>query len=147
MHLSVQGYSVQEIADAIGITPAMVQNDLAGTARLFRELWVALPPPVAISAFVSLTLTPMMASKLLRPHTGPHAVHGNRVSEWIDARFKRLAAGYRGLLDRHVHRIGLFAGLMAAAVVALVLLFKLLPSELAPTEDRGEHQNDADGHR
>ncbi|HEY1069384.1 MAG TPA: efflux RND transporter permease subunit [Thermomonas sp.] len=115
------------------------------TGRLFRELSVALAAAVAISAFVALTLTPMMASKLLRPHTGPHAVHGNRVSEWIDARFKRLAAGYRGLLDRHVHRIGLFAGLMAVAVVALVLLFKLLPSELAPTEDRGAFQLSMEG--
>ncbi len=115
------------------------------TGRLFRELSVALAAAVAISAFVALTLTPMMASKLLRPHTGPHAVHGNRVSEWIDARFKRLAAGYRGLLDRHVHRIGLFGGLMVAAVVALVLLFKLLPSELAPTEDRGAFQLTMEG--
>ncbi|WP_240126583.1 efflux RND transporter permease subunit [Thermomonas alba] len=110
------------------------------TGRLFRELSVALAAAVAISAFVALTLTPMMASQLLRPHTGPHAVHGNRVSEWINARFQRLAAGYRGVLARHVHRIGLFAMLMLAAVVALVLLFRMLPSELAPTEDRGAFQ-------
>jgi hypothetical protein len=37
IHLSVQGYNVEEIAKAIGVTPAMVQNDLTGTARLFRE--------------------------------------------------------------------------------------------------------------
>ncbi|WP_256646274.1 efflux RND transporter permease subunit [Thermomonas paludicola] len=107
------------------------------TGRLFRELSVALAAAVAISAFVALTLTPMMASKLLRPHTGPHAVHGNRVSEWINARFQRLAGGYRRVLDRHIHRVWLFGGLMLAAVVALLLLFKLLPSELAPSEDRG----------
>ncbi|QIL19931.1 efflux RND transporter permease subunit [Thermomonas sp. HDW16] len=110
------------------------------TGRLFRELSVALAAAVVISAFVALTLTPMMASKLLRPHTGPHAVHGNRVSEWLNARFERFAAGYRGVLDRHVHRIWLFGGLMLAAVIALVLLFKLLPSELAPAEDRGSFQ-------
>ena len=107
------------------------------TGRLFRELSVALAAAVVISAFVALTLTPMMASKLLRPHTGPHAVHGNRVSEWLNARFERFAGRYRGLLDRHVHRIWLFGGLMLAAMAALVLLFKLLPSELAPAEDRG----------
>src|SRR5690606_395238 len=38
------------------------------TGRLFRELSVALAAAVAISAFVALTLTPMMCSKLLRPH-------------------------------------------------------------------------------
>ena len=107
------------------------------TGRLFRELSVALAAAVAISAFVALTLTPMMASKLLRPHSGPHAVKENRVSAWINARFSRIATGYQRVLDRHGHRIWLFGGLMLAALVALVLLFKLLPSELAPAEDRG----------
>ena len=115
------------------------------TGRLFRELSVALAAAVVISAFVALTLTPMMASKLLRPHTGPHAVHGNKVSEWLNARFERFAGGYRRVLDRHVHRIWLFGGLMLAAVVALVLLFKLLPSELAPAEDRGSFMMTMEG--
>ncbi|MDE2407798.1 MAG: efflux RND transporter permease subunit [Xanthomonadaceae bacterium] len=110
------------------------------TGRLFRELSVAMAAAVAISAFVALTLTPMMASKLLRPHTGPHAVHENKVSTWLNARFMTLADIYRGLLGRNVHRIWLFGGLMLAAVVALVALFKLLPSELAPSEDRGSFQ-------
>ena len=107
------------------------------TGRLFRELSVALAAAVAISALVALTLTPMMASKLLRPHSGPHAVHGNRVSEWLNTRFQALAGRYRGVLDRHVHRIWLFAALMLAALVASFLLFRSLPSELAPAEDRG----------
>ena len=110
------------------------------TGRLFRELSVALAAAVAISAFVALTLTPMMASKLLRPHTGPHAVKENRVSEWLNARFQRLAQGYKGVLSRHVHRIWLFAALMVGAVVAMLVLFKTLPSELAPAEDRGSFQ-------
>ncbi|HTL14739.1 MAG TPA: efflux RND transporter permease subunit [Thermomonas sp.] len=115
------------------------------SGRLFRELSVALAAAVAISAFVALTLTPMMASKLLRPHSGPHAVHSNRVSEWINARFNRLAQGYRGVLDRHVHRAWLFGGLMLAALAAMVLLFRMLPSELAPAEDRGAFQLTMEG--
>ncbi|WP_449447357.1 efflux RND transporter permease subunit [Thermomonas brevis] len=115
------------------------------TGRLFRELSVALAAAVAISAFVALTLTPMMASKLLRPHAGPHAVHGNRLSEWINGRFQTLAGGYRRVLDRHVHRAWLFGAMMVVAVVALVSLFKLLPSELAPTEDRGAFQLSMEG--
>ena len=57
------------------------------------------------------------------------------MSEWLNARFQTLATGYRSVLGRNVHRIGLFAGLLLAAVLALLALFKLLPSELAPTED------------
>ena len=115
------------------------------TGRLFRELSVALAAAVAISALVALTLTPMMASKLLRPHSGPHAVHGNRVSEWLNGRFQAMAGRYRGVLDRHVHRIWLFAGLMLAALAASFFLFKTLPSELAPAEDRGSFQLSMDG--
>lgn len=37
VHLSVQGYSHDEIAEAIGITPTMVQNDLAGVGDIFRR--------------------------------------------------------------------------------------------------------------
>ncbi len=115
------------------------------TGRLFRELSVALAAAVAISAFVALTLTPMMASKLLKPHTGEHAVKNNRVSEWLNARFKRVSTGYQGVLDRHVHRIWLFAALMLASVVAMVVVFRLLPSELAPAEDRGSFQMVVEG--
>ena len=115
------------------------------TGRLFRELSVALAAAVAISAFVALTLTPMMASKLLRPHNGPNAEKSNRLSEWLNARFDRMAAGYRGVLDRHVHRIWIFAALMALSVAALMVLFSRLPSELAPAEDRGSFQLMMDG--
>ena len=115
------------------------------TGRLFRELSVALAAAVAISAFVALTLTPMMASKLLKPHAGPHAVKENRVSAWLNARFERVAGGYRRLLDRHVHRIGFFGAAMVVCLLAMVALFKLLPSELAPAEDRGSFQLTMEG--
>jgi multidrug efflux pump len=68
------------------------------TGRLFRELSVALAAAVAISAFVALTLTPMMASKLLRPHTGPRGP--NRLSAHRSTRASALADGYRRVLDR-----------------------------------------------
>ncbi len=115
------------------------------TGRLFRELSVAMAAAVAISAFVALTLTPMMASRLLRPHSGPHAVHGNKVSEWLNARFEQVAGGYRGLLGRNVHRTWLFALVMLAALAAALLLFRHLPSELAPAEDRGSFSLSMEG--
>ena len=46
------------------------------TGRLFRELSVALASAVAISAFVALTLTPMMSSKLVRPYVAPRGPSG-----------------------------------------------------------------------
>jgi multidrug efflux pump len=104
------------------------------TGRLFRELSVALAAAVAISAFVALTLTPMMSSKLLRPHAKEKR---RRVNIWIDRQFERVSARYRRLLDHSVERPWLFGVLMVAAIAATVVMFRLIPSELAPPEDRG----------
>ncbi len=104
------------------------------TGRLFRELSVALAAAVAISAFVALTLTPMMSSKLVRAHgqQKPSRLHG-----WTNAQFNRVSNRYRGMVDRSVERPWFFGGLMIAALVASFALFKWVPSELAPPEDRG----------
>ena len=104
------------------------------TGRLFRELSVALAGAVALSAFVALTLTPMMASKLVRPHSEEKST---RVNRWVNARLDGVTRRYRGVLERNVERHWLFAALMLAAVAATWGLVKWVPSELAPAEDRG----------
>ena len=100
--------------------------------RLFRELAVALAGAVAISAFVALTLTPMMCSKLLVPHTSPHGLSG-----WVDRTFTRASERYRGLLGRALARPVLFGFAMVGALVATVAMVFVVPRELAPPEDRG----------
>ncbi|MCL7713154.1 efflux RND transporter permease subunit [Stenotrophomonas mori] len=112
------------------------------TGRLFRELAVALAAAVALSAFVALTLTPMMASKLLRPHSEQKS---NRLNRFINRQLVRLASAYGRVLDRHVQRTWVFALVMLAALGASWGLFQLLPSELAPAEDRGSFQVMIDG--
>ncbi|GAA4794600.1 efflux RND transporter permease subunit [Lysobacter hankyongensis] len=104
------------------------------TGRLFRELSVALAAAVAISALVALTLTPMMSSKLVRPHDTekPNRMHAG-IARGLDA----VSRGYRKLLERSIQRVWLFGALMVGALVASGFLFKLVPSELAPPEDRG----------
>ena len=107
------------------------------TGRLFRELSVALAGAVALSAFVALTLTPMMSSKLVRPHSEERS---NALTRWVNARLVSTSARYRRFLDRSVDRPWIFGALMLAALVASFLLFKTVPSELAPAEDRGSFQ-------
>jgi multidrug efflux pump len=104
------------------------------TGRLFRELSVALAAAVAISALVALTLTPMMSSKLVRPHDveKPNRMHAG-IARGLDA----VSRGYRRLLERSIQRVWLFGALMIGALVVSGFLFKLVPSELAPPEDRG----------
>ena len=102
------------------------------TGRLFRELSVALASAVAISCFVALTLTPMMSSVLVRPHAEPRGLNA-----WIDRQFRRLTEWYKAQVGRTVGRPLLFGAVMAASALVSVVLFQLVPKELAPDEDRG----------
>ena len=102
------------------------------TGRLFRELSVALASAVAISGFVALTLTPMMSSKLVRPHVQPRGLNA-----WIHARFTRLSDGYQRQVGRTIGKPLLFGALLIASAVLSVVLFLVVPKELAPDEDRG----------
>ncbi|MCW5580664.1 MAG: efflux RND transporter permease subunit [Luteimonas sp.] len=107
------------------------------SGRLFRELSVALASAVALSAFVALTLTPMMCSKLIRPHgreTGFNA--------WMNRQLGNLGSYYGRQVGRLVGMPGkrllaLLLGAMALCGVLVVVLFARVPSELSPAEDRG----------
>ena len=102
------------------------------TGRLFRELSVTLASAIALSAFVALTLTPMMASKLVRPHVEKKGFNG-----FVHERLERLTARYRRSVERSSGKPVVFGLLMLAALGLSAMLFKLVPAELAPTEDRG----------
>jgi multidrug efflux pump len=105
---------------------------LAGqTGLLFRELAIAMIAAIAFSGFISLSLAPMLCSKLLR-----HSARG-RLAQWVDDRFQQIEARYAGILDGMIRR-----PLMPAIVVLLFLaigggLFTTLSNELAPAEDTG----------
>ena len=90
------------------------------TGRLFRELSVALASAVAISCFVALTLTPMMSSKLVRPHA--RAARAQR----LDRPAVRAAGG--ALPARRsaatVGRPLLFGAVMAGSASLSVVLFQ-----------------------
>ncbi|UXI68894.1 efflux RND transporter permease subunit [Tahibacter amnicola] len=100
--------------------------------RLFRELAVAVASAVAISAFVALTLTPMMCSRLLRPHAGQQGF-----TAWTERRLESLSQLYRRSLQASIGHTWAIAGVLAIAAVAIGLLFSSVPRELAPPEDRG----------
>ncbi|NUS59737.1 MAG: efflux RND transporter permease subunit [Lysobacter sp.] len=107
------------------------------TGRLFRELSVALAGAVALSAFVALTLTPMLSSKLVRPHSEEK---GNPVHRWVNKRLDAVTTRYKRFLESNVERPVYFGVLMLVALAASFVLFKIVPSELAPPEDRGNFQ-------
>lgn len=102
------------------------------TGRLFRELSVALASAVMISAFVALTLTPMMSSKLVRPHAKPRGLN-----RWVQGRLDAVGRGYRRQIDRTVGKPLVFGVIMLVSLAASAALFTIVPTELAPPEDRG----------
>ncbi len=100
--------------------------------KLFREFGITIAAAVAFSSLVALTLTPMMTSKLFAGGT-----HRSRMAVVVDDFFGRLSAWYDRSLRRAMRRPWLVVGGTIAATALAALLLKVLPSELAPVEDRG----------
>jgi multidrug efflux pump len=114
---------------AVFVPISFMQGNLG---RLFTEFGITLAAAIAFSGLVSLTLVPMLSSKLFVAGVGRR-----RLAEAIDGFFKRLAETYRRSLGPAVRKPGVAAGVLV--VVALIggVLFRTLPSEYAPVEDRG----------
>jgi multidrug efflux pump len=100
--------------------------------RLFRELGVAIASAVAISGVVALSLTPMMCSRLLKPH----AKNGG-FSSRVDRAFERVQGFYARRLETALKHPLLMVLVMLGAVGGAALLASVVPKELAPLEDRG----------
>ena len=100
--------------------------------RLFREFAVVLAIAITLSAVISLTLTPMMCSRLLRQQTNPNAL-----SRLVERSFARLTAGYATAL-RFVLRHRSIIGVVTVATVATtVWLYIRVPQGLFPRQDTG----------
>lgn len=103
--------------------------------RLFVELAVAIASAVAFSAVLALSLSPMLASKLLRPAKG-----GGWLAQRVDAAMEAVRVSYRAsleaLLSQRRAAMGTL-GLVAVLGLIAVGMFTLLPKELVPNEDRG----------
>jgi multidrug efflux pump len=102
------------------------------TGRLFKEFGIVLAGSVIISSFVALTLTPMMATRLLRGKRS----HG-KFYHATEKYFVRMQEAYRAGLAKFLRRRQLAFVIMGVAFLAIIGFGFLLPSELAPLEDRG----------
>ena len=110
--------------------PIAFTQGLTGT--LFRQFAVTLAGAVLISGFVALTLSPMMCARLLR-----QVDHTNRYTRWLDKYFALFIQAYKQSLGKVLqYKIWVVIGLIVLAILGGVLYSKM-PSELAPTEDRG----------
>jgi len=101
------------------------------TGKLFREFGVVMAGSVLISAFVSLTLTPMLAARWLK-----HTSHHNRFYTWSEPFFDGLINLYNRSLAAFLKRRWIAFVIMAVALGLVALLWPMIPGELAPLEDK-----------
>jgi len=117
------------------LIPLLFMREVVG--RLFREFAITLAVSIVISAVVSLTLTPMMCARLLRPHDAA------REPAWLrrlGAGFERLTEGYgRSLRIVLQHRRATL--LVAVAMLVLtIVLYVVVPKGFFPLQDTGALQ-------
>ncbi len=99
--------------------------------KLFREFGIVLASAVLISAFVSLTLTPVLNAFLIRKKE-----KGNRFYEWSEPFFKGMENSYRDGLAKFMDKRWLAFPIFGVVVFMIYFFGNQLKSELAPLDDR-----------
>lgn len=100
--------------------------------RLFREFGVVIGAAVLISAFVSLTLTPMLNAYLMKGGEQKKSKFYN----WSEPYFLKLNAGYADSLKSFMKRKWLSFPILIGCIGLIVLFFGILQKETAPYDDR-----------
>ncbi|OGE25061.1 MAG: acriflavine resistance protein B [Candidatus Dadabacteria bacterium RIFCSPHIGHO2_12_FULL_53_21] len=112
--------------------PVLLMGGVIG--RLFKEFAVSICAAILISGFVSLTLTPMLCSRFLKPESAKkHGRFYNTTERFFDGMFKAYEWSLKGVLR---HR---FAFLMINAAILLITayMFTIIPKGFLSNEDQG----------
>jgi hydrophobe/amphiphile efflux-1 (HAE1) family protein len=120
--------------------PLLFMGGIVG--RLFREFAITLSAAIALSAILSLTLSPAMASRLLRP---PQAGARGSLDRSAERAFERLRAGYGRSLAVVLRHPALTLAVLGATVALNVYLLMAAPKGLFPQQDTGSLGGVADG--
>ena len=114
------------------LIPLLFMGDVVG--RLFHEFAITLAVAILISAVVSLTLTPMMSARLLRPE---RERRHSRLGEWFGAAFERTVARYGEMLDWVLDRPRATMGVFVLTLVVTAWLYIIVPKGFFPVQDTG----------
>jgi hydrophobe/amphiphile efflux-1 (HAE1) family protein len=115
--------------------PLLFMTGIVG--RLFREFAITLSVAVGVSAFVSLTLTPMMCAKLLQPESEDEEQHRGEFYRRTEEYWTRFRNWYeRGLRWVLAHQ-RFVLNVAIVTLVATILLYMLVPKGLLPQQDTG----------
>ncbi len=114
---------------AVFVPISFLEGDLG---KLFTEFAITLAVAVSFSSFVALTLSPMIASKVLRS-----AGRGNWLTRFVNWVFRRFEAVYRAVLGVLLRAPALVILIVGGFCFASYHLYLALPREFTPKEDRG----------
>jgi len=115
--------------------PIVFMGGIVG--RLLHEFAVTIVLTILISGFVSVTLTPMLCSRFMKP--GKSTEHG-RLYRWSEHAFERLQSAYERSLKWSIGRKLFIMGLFAASLLATVILFTFAKQDFIPSVDTGQIQ-------
>jgi multidrug efflux pump len=107
------------------------------TGALFTEFAFTLVGAVTVSAIVALTLSPMMCSRLLKPHVVGEGGWQDRFAVFIDGHFDRVRSGYRRWLHGSLNTLPVTAVFALIILGSIYFLWSGIKTELAPDEDQG----------
>ncbi len=99
--------------------------------RLFGEFGISIAAAIGVSALISLTLVPMLSSKIFA-----HGIIRGRVADAVDRFFRWLSRWYERSVRAALARPAVIVASGVATIALAVALFSLLPSEYSPAEDR-----------
>lgn len=115
---------------AIVFLPIIFLQGFVG--RLFREFGIVVAGAVLISAFVSLSLTPVLNIYLTKKDVHKHSWFYTKSEPF----FRGLESGYKRLLEAFMRKKWIALVIVAGCMAIIYFVGSALPSELAPMEDR-----------
>src|SRR5262249_33306295 len=127
------GFTVLSISLSLvaAFIPLLLMGGIIG--RLFREFAITVTAAIAVSAFVSLTLTPMLCARFLHHDTGQHG----RIYAAIEAVFDGMHAFYSRTLDVVLRHQFLTLMVFFATMALSIHLYIVIPKGFFPTQDTG----------
>ncbi|OPZ30650.1 MAG: Multidrug resistance protein MdtB [Bacteroidetes bacterium ADurb.BinA174] len=103
------------------------------TGRLFREFSIVISGAVIISSFAALSFVPMLSSKLLK-----RKEKYDKIYEKTEKFFQGMNAFYHKSLKSFLHHRWLIYPITGAALILIIVLWNVIPAEMAPLEDRSQ---------
>jgi multidrug efflux pump len=115
---------------AIVFLPVVFLQGFVGS--LFREFGIVLAGAVLVSSFVSLTITPVL-NVVLSSKKAQHSKFYHKTEPF----FNGMETGYKRLLESFINKRWIAWLIIAGCLIIILFIGRLLPSEIAPIEDKG----------